>query len=165
VGRMIEDQITPAETYVVDSFEVFYRDRWQRIYRAVAVGVKDSDLAREAVDEAMARAYERWRAVAKMSNPEGWVFRVAMNWATSRLRRRALRVRELETPVVTYQPEPEPGIVAAVRSLPRRQRDVVIARCLLDMSEVDTANALGIPVGTVKSRLSRGLARLKEQLA
>jgi RNA polymerase sigma-70 factor (ECF subfamily) len=71
----------------------------------------------------------------------------------------------LETPVVTYQPEPEPDLVAAVRSLPRRQRDVVIARCLLDMSEVDTAGALGIPVGTVKSRLSRGLARLKEQLA
>ena len=165
LGKMIEDQITPAEPYVVDSFEVFYRDRWQPIYRAVAVGVKDSELAKEAVDEAMARAYERWRSVTKMSNPEGWVFRVAMNWATSRLRRQALRVRELETPVVTYQPEPEPDLVAAVRSLPRRQRDVVIARCLLDMSEVDTAEALGIPVGTVKSRLSRGLARLKEQLA
>ncbi|HSJ84158.1 MAG TPA: SigE family RNA polymerase sigma factor [Acidimicrobiia bacterium] len=164
-GKMIEDQITPAETYVVDSFEVFYRDRWQRIYRAVAVGVKNSDLAKEAVDEAMVRAYERWQAVAKMSNPEGWVFRVAMNWATSRLRRQALSVREWGRPVVTYQPEPEPGLVAAVRALPRRQRDVVIARCLLDMSEVDTANALGIPVGTVKSRLSRGLGRLKEHLA
>ncbi|HEX6146913.1 MAG TPA: sigma-70 family RNA polymerase sigma factor [Acidimicrobiia bacterium] len=165
LGRMIEDQITPAETYIVDSFEVFYRDRWQRIYRAVAVSVRDSDLAKEAVDEAMARAFERWQSVTKMSNPEGWVYRVAINWATSRLRRRAMRVRESEAAAVTYQPEPEPDLVAAVRSLPRRQRDVVIARCLLDMSEVDTAEALGIPVGTVKSRLSRGLARLKEQLA
>jgi RNA polymerase sigma-70 factor (ECF subfamily) len=41
---------------------------------------------------------------------------------------------------------------------------VVIARCLLDMSELDTAEALGIPVGTVKSRLNRGLAQLKEAL-
>jgi RNA polymerase sigma-70 factor (ECF subfamily) len=164
-GRMIEEQSTQVETHIVDSFEVFYRDRWQRIYRAVAVAIRDNDLAKEAVDEAMARAYERWRSVTKMSNPEGWVYRVAMNWATSRLRRRAVRVRELETPAVTYQPEPEPDLVAAVRSLPRRQRDVVIARCLLDMSEVDTAEALGIPVGTVKSRLNRGLARLKEQLA
>jgi RNA polymerase sigma-70 factor (ECF subfamily) len=161
---MIEDRIPSSEAYVVDSFEVFYRDRWQRIYRAVAVAIKDSDLAKEAVDEAMTRAYERWRTVSAMSNPEGWVFRVAMNWATSRLRRRGLRVRELETPSVTYQPEPEPGLVAAVRSLPRRQRDVVIARCLLDMSELDTAEALGIPVGTVKSRLNRGLAQLKEAL-
>jgi RNA polymerase sigma-70 factor (ECF subfamily) len=161
---MIEDRIPSSEAYVVDSFEVFYRDRWQRIYRAVAVAIKDSDLAKEAVDEAMTRAYERWRTVSAMSNPEGWVFRVAMNWATSRLRRRGLRVRELETPSVTYQPEPEPGLVAAVRSLPRRQRDVVIARCLLDMSELDTADALGIPVGTVKSRLNRGLAQLKEAL-
>jgi RNA polymerase sigma factor (sigma-70 family) len=161
---MIEDRIPSSETFVVDSFEVFYRDRWQRIYRAVAVAIKDSDLAKEAVDEAMTRAYERWRIVSTMSNPEGWVFRVAMNWATSRLRRRGLRVRELATPGVTYQPEPEPGLVVAVRSLPRRQRDVVIARCLLDMSEVDTAEALGIPVGTVKSRLNRGLARLKEAL-
>jgi RNA polymerase sigma-70 factor (ECF subfamily) len=161
---MIEDRIPASETYVVDSFEVFYRDRWQRIYRAVAVAIKDSDLAKEAVDEAMTRAYERWRTVRTMANPEGWVFRVAMNWATSRLRRRGLRARELGTPGVTYQPEPEPGLVAAVRSLPRRQRDVVIARCLLDMSELDTAEALGIPVGTVKSRLNRGLAQLKEAL-
>jgi RNA polymerase sigma-70 factor (ECF subfamily) len=119
----------------------------------VAVAVRDTDLAKEAVDEAMARAFQRWRSVTKMSNPEGWVYRVAMNWATSRLRRRAVPVRGLETPAVTYQPEP--GLVAAVRSLPRQQRDVVIARCLLDMSEVDTAEALGVSVGTVKSLIVR----------
>lgn len=48
----------------------------------------------------------------------------------------------------------------AVVALPPRQREVVVCRYLLDLSERDTAQVLGVPLGTVKSRLSRGLAAL-----
>ena len=163
---MIEKQVSLTEPSLVGSFERFYRDSWQRVFRAVTLSVDETDLAREAVDEAMVRAYERWRKVSTMANPEGWVFRVATNWAVSRLRRRRLQFRHHETPHEVHDPEaPEPGLIVAVRALPRGQRDVVIARYLLDMSEVDTAAALGIPVGTVKSRLSRALVKLKEALS
>lgn len=162
---MIEDQVISTHARVVGSFESFYRVQWLPVFRAVAVGLNDADLAREATDEAMVRAYERWRAVSGMSNPEGWVFRVAMNWAASRLRRRKLRVREIAPEGVSYPPEPtEPGLARAVKALPRKQRDVVIARYLLDLSEAETAKALDIPVGTVKSRLSRALTSLREEL-
>lgn len=162
---MIEEKVSVSEPEVVASFEGFYRTSWQQIYRAVAISVNDSDLAKEAVDEAMVRAYERWRKVSAMANPEGWVFRVALNWAMSRLRRRKLQLRFGQPAGVLHDPDvADPKLVDAVRLLPHRHRNVVVARFLLDMSEADTAEALGIPRGTVKSRLSRALSALKEVL-
>jgi RNA polymerase sigma-70 factor (ECF subfamily) len=67
---------------------------------------------------------------------------------------------------VANDPEvPDPAVVHAIRQLSPRQRDVVILRFLLDMSEADTAEALGIPQGTVKSRLSRAVDTLREELS
>jgi RNA polymerase sigma factor (sigma-70 family) len=163
---MIEEQVTLTEPAFADSFERFYADCWQTVYRALVVGIGDVDLAREAVDEAMVRAYERWRTVSTMENRVGWVYRVASNWATSRLRRRRLRLRALETIDVSHDPEVvDPRLLEAIRRLSPKHRDVVVARYLLDMSESATAQALGIPEGTVKSRLSRALAELKEVLS
>ncbi len=53
-------------------------------------------------------------------------------------------------------------LVAAVAALPQRLRDVVGCRYLIELSETETAEVLGLPAGTVKSRLSRGLQRLRE---
>ena len=163
---MIEDHVALDEPGFVDSFERFYAETWQVVYRALVVGIGDNDLAREAVDEAMVRAYERWRSVSTMANRTGWVYRVASNWATSRLRRRRFLLRTAQT--VEASPDPEvvdPRLLGAVRGLSQKHRDVVVARYLLDMSELATAQALGIPEGTVKSRLSRALAQLKEVLS
>ena len=163
---MIEGRIELTETGFADSFERFYTDNWQSVYRALAVGIGDIDLAREATDEAMVRAYERWRTVSHMANPGGWVYRVGANWATSRLRRRRLQLRRLPAAGVSTNPDAvDPRLLEAVRRLSPRHRDVVVARYLLDMSESDTASALGIPKGTVKSRLSRALTELKEALS
>ncbi len=163
---MIEEHDTLTEPGFVDSFERFYADSWQTVYRALVVGIGDGDLAREAVDEAMVRAYERWRTVSGMENREGWVYRVASNWATSRLRRRRLQLRPVSTSEAAHDPDVvDPKLLAAVRKLSPKHRDVVVARYLLDMSESATSQALGIPEGTVKSRLSRALAELKEDLS
>ena len=56
-------------------------------------------------------------------------------------------------------------LLGAIRALPEELRAVVTCRYLLELSEGETAGALGIPNGTVKSRLHRGLARLREQLS
>jgi RNA polymerase sigma-70 factor (ECF subfamily) len=150
----------------ISSFETFYNLNWSRVHRAVVVVIRDPDLSKEAVDEAMVRAYENWKKVSAMANPEGWVYRVAVNWARSRLRRRSLWRRLIPPTVVANDPEvPDPAVVHAIRQLSPRQRDVVILRFLLDMSEADTAEALGIPQGTVKSRLSRAVDTLREELS
>lgn len=151
---------------VVESFDGFYRRVWPEVYRATAVTVGQADLAREATDEAMTRAYERWSRVAAMDNPAGWVYRVAVNWARSRQRRSVLALtKPAETSRVSFDDLPDPDLIKAIQKLPMNQKEVVVSRYLLDMSEAETAEAFGVPNGTIKSRLSRALQTLKEELS
>jgi RNA polymerase sigma factor (sigma-70 family) len=119
----------------------------------------------EATDEAMTRAYQRWRQVGILDNPAGWVYRVALNWATSILRRRHRPLparRQAETADLPRMNEPD--VTAALQELDVRQRAVVVCRYLLDWSEAETAAALATPVGTVKSRLHRATRQLATRL-
>lgn len=146
------------------SFEEFYRQTWESVYRPLAVVLNDPALASEAVDEAMTRAFERWATVSKMENPAGWVYRVASNWARSWLRR-ARRARPLHEPNTGWVDRlPEPGLAKAITGLSPAHREVVVLRYLLDWSETEVADALHVRRGTVKSRLSRALAQLREEL-
>jgi DNA-directed RNA polymerase specialized sigma24 family protein len=68
-------------------FDSFYRACWDEVYRPMAGTLRNPDLAAEAVDEAMIRAYRRWRSVRDYHNQAGWVYRVGLNWAVSQLRK------------------------------------------------------------------------------
>ncbi|WP_231953747.1 sigma-70 family RNA polymerase sigma factor [Actinoplanes derwentensis] len=147
-------------------FEAFYRANADRVYRALAVTLRNDDLAAEAVAEAMARACARWPTVSRLENPAGWVFRVGLNWATSwwrKVRRERPPAAEADHPRTR---PPENSIVArsALAGLPETQRAVITCRVLLELSTAETAAALRISEGTVKSRLSRGLAALRHEL-
>ena len=149
------------------AFEVFYREERAGVLRALAYALDDPDLAVECIDEAMARAYERWDSVAQMGNPTGWVFRVAMNVGHNRWRRLKLERRKPVRP----DPQPadiegvaDPAIARALAQLPVDQRTVVVLRYHLDWSLEQIAEAVGSPIGTVKSRLHRTLARLETLL-
>jgi DNA-directed RNA polymerase specialized sigma24 family protein len=165
------------------SFDAFYRAEVDRLYRALAVTLGDHHVAREAIDEAMVRACTRWRKIGGYDCPAGWVYRVGLNWARSRWRK-LHREQRLEPPEDgddtdgaaapgpgpgRLEPEPDAGSVggpalAALRRLPVEQRSVVVCRVLLDLDTAGTAAALGIPIGTAKSRLARGLAALRRQI-
>jgi RNA polymerase sigma factor (sigma-70 family) len=155
------------------AFEQFYRGQADRVYRALLATIGDLHLAREATDEAMARAYARWRRVSELDNPGGWAYRVGLNWATSRWRklRREQAVngdQHLNHPghPVVDPPDAEAlAALAALRQLPTPNRAVVVCRVLLDLSTTQTAELLGVSEGTVKSRLSRSLAGLRAALA
>lgn len=148
-------------------FEAFYRSERSGLYRALALTLGDADLAREAVDEAMVRAFPRWGRLRSYDNPAGWVYRVALNWATSRLRGRR---RSVTVPDVGDRPggrEPQPPddrLSRAVAGLPEHQRAAVVLRFHLDWPLEQIAAALGVPTGTVKSRLHRGLAAIRDDL-
>jgi RNA polymerase sigma-70 factor (ECF subfamily) len=145
------------------AFEVFYADRSDEVYRALAVTLRNSELAREATDEAMVRAYSRWSKVRRLNNPSGWVYRVAYNWALDRLRRS-------EPPLAGFvggsvdDPLPRPDLARALDALSVEQRAVVVLRVVHDWSEAEVAYALNVPVGTVKSRLSRALQILRNEV-
>jgi RNA polymerase sigma-70 factor (ECF subfamily) len=161
----VSGEASPAE----DDFEAFYRANVDRVYRALAVTLRRDDLAHEAVDEAMARAYARWSVVRHLDNPAGWVFRVGLNWATSwwrKVRRERPPADDSSHPP-SHHPPPDTALVArdALALLPTPQRAVVTCRILLDLTTAETAVALGLSEGTVKSRLSRGLASLRSTLS
>jgi DNA-directed RNA polymerase specialized sigma24 family protein len=149
-------------TSSVLSFGEFFDAHHARLVEALAVTIGDAELAADAVAEAEVKAHLRSSAVGAYRNPAGWVYRVALNWARSRRRR---FWRELMTPDPPDRPtidaeSRDPALAAALLALPVEQRAFVVLRHLLDWSESRTAEALDIPTGTAKSRLSRAMRQL-----
>ena len=147
-----------------EAFAEFYRADYANVARALSYTLGDIELGREATDEAMARAYARWGKIREYDSPAGWVYRVGLNWAYS-TRRRLMR----SLPLVDHgrpaePPISDPAIADALRCLDVKLRSVVVCRLLLDWSIDETADALRIKPGTVKSRLHRALSSLERSL-
>jgi RNA polymerase sigma-70 factor (sigma-E family) len=156
-----------ADESTVDSiagpqtFDVFFERSFDPVANALGLTLGDNELGSDAASEAMSRAYQRWTKISRYQNPAGWVYRVGLNWATSRRRKWRREIHGTQLPDKGAEdPGPDHALSAALAELSVDQRSVVILRYYLDLSEIDTASALGISPGTVKSRLSRALARL-----
>ena len=151
---------------MIPDFADFYRDAKDDCLRTVVISTGDRELAQDLVAEAFARACASWRKVARHPNPRAWVVRTALNTRTDRWRsrrRETLLVQPADPGM--YDPDPaDPAIIAAVRRLPERQRQVVALRLFLDLDTETTAGTLGISPGTVKAHLFRALAALREDL-
>jgi RNA polymerase sigma-70 factor (ECF subfamily) len=147
-----------------EQFEVFWDRTRDPVTRAVALTVGDVQLAAEATDEAMVRAYQRWDRVGGLEDPAGWVYRVACNWATSwrrKMMRRPTRDRDQLDRVVS-DAYPDLDLIRAVQGLATVHRQVIVLRFYLDWPVARIATALDIAEGTVKSRLHRALIQLRE---
>jgi len=149
-----------------DDFDVFYQKWRSPICQSLALALGDVGLANEAIDEAMTRAVVRWETLKDYERPEGWLYRVGLNWARGVFRKRRYELlSDLEAASRTWDdPLPDPDLIEAVGRLSLRLRAVVVARYQLDFSTKEVAEALGIPDGTVKSRLSRALDQLGREL-
>jgi RNA polymerase sigma-70 factor (ECF subfamily) len=125
--------------------------------------------AEDAVAEAYARGYASWPRLREHPNPRAWVIRTALNAYRSGWRR--LR-RELLGPVPDrgvadlgpLHAHLDAAVVAAVRALPRRQREVVALRLLADLDAEETGAILGIAPATVHVHLHRAMATLRREL-
>jgi RNA polymerase sigma-70 factor (ECF subfamily) len=154
-----------AVTVATDAaFEAFYRAESDGLYRALSMSLSNPELAREATDEGFARAYQHWRKIQAYDNPAGWVYRVSLNWARSRLRKTKREVITDEVRDIAVNATANPGLTEALAALPMEFRSVVVLRYLMQWSTAEVAQALQVPTGTVKSRLSRGLEQLRSSL-
>lgn len=148
----------------VDGFDEFYTGSRQRLLGFVYVLTGDLAEAQDAVQEAFVRAWQRWSTVGRYDDPESWVRVVAAciavsRWRSLRSRARAYRRRGVAEAV----PAPSTDtveIVAAMRRLPEEQRVALALYYLVGLPVADVARETGVPVGTVKARLSRGRGAL-----
>jgi len=150
------------------AFAAFYQKNIGTLSRTLTAALGDPQVAQDAAQEAMARACERWDKIETYENPAGWCYRVAINWATSRWRKRKREVISDQMPVSYGVEGPDfpaqDRMLEALRTLSLDQRTVIVLRLVEDWSINETAEALGIAPGTVQSRYARALGRLREEL-
>jgi RNA polymerase sigma-70 factor (sigma-E family) len=150
------------------------------LYQAHAVGLirlavimlGDRAAAEDVVQEAFYGLYRRWDYLSDASKALSYVRSAVLNRCRSELRSRIRHERRL-VPATGYQASPETQVLlgeehrevlAALHALPDRQREVLMLRFFLDLPESQIAASMGISTSTVRSTMSRALARLGKQL-
>jgi RNA polymerase sigma-70 factor (sigma-E family) len=125
--------------------------------------------AEDLAQTALANAYASWSRVRKADDPDAYVRRIVLNAHRGSFRKRRVSERLTESPPDILAPVPDPAgehgdratVIAALGTLPRKQREVLVLRCWLDLTEAQVAATLGCSVGNVKSQTSRALSRLR----
>lgn len=149
-------------------FEEFFREEYPRLARGLYLVTRNAGEAEDLAQEAMARIYERWDRVAGMESPVGYAFRTAMNLHRHRLRRLAVRARQ----VFAAPPDPDPAdrvsartdVADAVATLPAGQREALLLVDWLGLDSEEAGRVLGIEPVSVRTRLHRARAVLRERL-
>lgn len=149
-----------------DGFAEYVVARRDALVRTAFLLTGDRQLAEDLVQATLVRVWPRWERVGSVENVDAYVRRVLMSIFLS-WRRRLWR-REVATDVLPDAGAPgqdshvdRADLLAAIGQLPPKQRAVIALRYFQDLTEADTAHALGCSVGTVKSHTSRALARLR----
>ncbi|HZX08813.1 SigE family RNA polymerase sigma factor [Kribbella sp.] len=154
-----------------DDFTAFVLARSARLVHFARMLCGDAGLAEDLVQTALEKAYLRWDRI-EMADPFGYVRQAVVNQHLSWVRRRPWRERltgdatEID---LLLEPAGDPSggvqhrvaIRAALATLSRRERAVVVLRYVEDLTERETATVLGVAIGTVKSANARALAKLR----
>ena len=180
VGRPRDESelVAHAKRGDLDAFEQLVREHQGIAFRTAYVITGSAADAEEAAQDAFLKAHRALGRFREGAPLRPWLLAIVANEARNRRRSSALRARfELhlaeERPSRDAVPSPEVAllareqraqVLAAIETLGDEQRQVVACRHLLGLTERETAAALGCRPGTVKSRLSRALARLEEEL-
>lgn len=146
---------------VPPDFDQEFRELYPRAYGLAYRMLGNRAAAEDIAAETMARALMRWDRLDPRRRP-GWILKVASNQAIDLLRKKG---HTLEPGVIDLEDGTALRIALAVAlaKLPKRQREAIALRYLSDLSEVETARALGIAVGSVKTHTHRGLATLRAE--
>ena len=169
-GRGARHRSMSGRDWSEQSFDEFYDRDYTKLVAAVGFVTGDLDLARDAVDEACARAWERLRRGADIDVLAAWVRTVAMNYARGRFRRVAIdRKARARLAIVDDVGQAESidarlDVRRALATLPRRQREACVCFYFLDCSIEETASTLGTSVGNVKSSLHRARQAMAQVL-
>jgi RNA polymerase sigma-70 factor (sigma-E family) len=142
------------------AFSAFYAVEQARMVRVAFLLTGSTETAQDVVQDSFVRVYAKWGSIR---DPAGYLYRTVVNACRSQHRRatREQRTRDRVGPVSATVLEAD-EMRDALASLPYRQRAALVLRFYDDLSEAETAAALGCRPGTVGSLVHRGLAQLKK---
>ncbi len=154
-----------------EDFTAFVAAVSRRLLRSAYLITGNLEEAQDLLQTALERTYRHWPAVRRRDSPEAYARKILVNAATDLWRRNRdrsvaldeARMLALEDPGLAGLPSRE-ALLCRVRELPVGQRAVLVLRYFDDLTELETARALGCSVGTVKSQHARAMARLRQQL-
>lgn len=155
-----------------EGFQSFLVGRWPRLMRTAFLLTGERHAAEDLVQTTLEQVYVAWRRVGSTDDPDTYVRRVMINAHARRHRRRLKEflAPRSDTDLVPELPDGDDrmaqaddrgALLTALSQLPPRQREAVVLRYWEDLSESQTAEAMGCSVGTVKSNASKGLAKLR----
>lgn len=155
-----------------DALSAVFFERYSSLVGLARLLLDRREEAEEVVQEAFARTLEGWDRVRSSGDPYPYVRRAVVNLARSGIRRRVVaRRRILEAvpdsvgaDVAVLARESHREIIDALASLPQRQRECVVLRYFEECSTAETAEALGISEGAVKTHLHRALGSMEKTL-
>jgi RNA polymerase sigma-70 factor (sigma-E family) len=150
-----------------EALALLYERHYGELVRLAFALTSDWGLAEELAQEAFVRVWRSWGNIRDQQSAPAYLRTTVVNLARRSLRRRLLERRAWSG---ATDPRPaDPGesvdLLRALACLPTRKRACVVLRFYLDLSEADTAAALGVSVGTVKSQTAKALRRLERLLA
>jgi RNA polymerase sigma factor (sigma-70 family) len=150
-----------------DEFAEFYQASWDPCLRAVLASGEGLESAEDLVAEAFAKAWASWPQLRGHPAPRAWVVRSALNTRVSwwRRRRRELPLADHDlTLPEDFSDLIDIDLLAAIRRLPIRQRQIIALRILADLDTETTSQRLGIAPGTVRAHLSRAVHTLRQEI-
>jgi RNA polymerase sigma-70 factor (sigma-E family) len=168
---VVVDRFGETERVRRDGFERFAARASPALLRSACLLTRDRPDAEDLLQLTLFRVARRWEAIE--GSADAYAYRVLVNLSRDRRRnldRRPAEARETAlaadiAPDATDSVLERATMVALVRRLPAKQREVVVLRFLLDLSVAETAAAVGCSAGTVKSHTSRALASMRAFLA
>lgn len=168
-----DDLSAPAWTADEAVTELF-SSQYRPLVRLASLLLHDAGLAEEIVQDAFVALHERWSGLRDPDAGAAYLRRSVVNRSRSALRHRGVMDRFLRRQTAPVSaPSAESGavnaetyaeILAAVRELPARQREALVLRYYLDLSEAQAAEVMGVSAGAVKSHTARALAALRREM-
>ena len=157
-----------VSTPAARSFEEFFLEQRDGVYGALWLVTRDRQEAEEIAQDAFLKLWERWDRVGSLDDPEGYLYRTAMNVWRSRRRRAAVALRKVVRPSRTEDAlasvDANDVVIRALAVLTPKQRAAVVLTDLLDLTSEEAGNALGIRASTVRVLAGRGRDRLRQEM-
>jgi len=147
-------------------FSEFFAERYERLVRACALLTGSAEEGEDLAQEAMAKVLERWDRVSAMNDPEGYLYRTALNLHRKVLRRLAVAARHQVSGKSSNDPDmPDRrlDLLRAIRSLPYAQREALALVEWLGYSAEEAGRMLGIEPASVRGRLHRAREGLRQR--